>query len=221
MGYGLTITARRDAALASLADELRAEGATSVVRVPADLADRDALADIVARHRNAFGSMNALILNAGVGTAGSIADADLRRIDKTLQVNFTAATALLQHALPMLRLAASADPARGAKIIGVASVAGVYAEPGLGVYGASKAALLSLLETLNAEESANGVTATALAPAYVDTDMAAWVADRVPVASMIPLEDVVGLVCALLNLSSNTTVARIVLARSGTSGYHA
>ena len=76
--------------------------------------------------------------------------------------------------------AATADRKRGARVIALASITGVYAEPGLAVYGASKAALISLMETLNAEESANGVMATAIAPAYVATDMSAWTADTIP-----------------------------------------
>ncbi|WP_436694695.1 SDR family NAD(P)-dependent oxidoreductase [Geodermatophilus sp. CPCC 205506] len=220
-GYGLTITSRRHVDLSALLPELRAAGAVEVVPVAADMADRDALPGLVAAHREAFGSMQALVINAGVGTAGNIADFDLRRLDKTIAVNFTAAMTLIQHCLPLLRRAAAEDPVHGAKIVGLSSITGAYAEPGLAVYGASKAALLSLIETVNLEESANGVTATALAPAYVDTDMAAWVSDRVPVESMIPVDDVVRVVSMVLELTSNTVVSRIVLARSGTSGHHA
>jgi 3-oxoacyl-[acyl-carrier protein] reductase len=79
--------------------------------------------------------------------------------------------ALVQQSLPLLREAANHDSRTGAKVIGLASITGVYVEAGLGIYGATKAALLSLIETVNLEESGNGVTATAIAPAYVDTDM--------------------------------------------------
>ena len=95
----------------------------------------------------------------------------------------------------------------------------MYAEPGLAVYGASKAALISLMETLNAEESANGVMATAIAPAYVATDMSAWTADIIPAETMIPVEDVVGVVLMLLEFGAVTSLPRVVLTRSGTSGF--
>ena len=165
--------------------------------------------------------MDALILNAGVGTAGPVADYPLKRLDKTLEVNVASAFVLLQAALPQLRLAAANRPHLGAKVILLSSITGVYAEAGLAAYGASKAALLSLAESLNAEESGNGVSATALAPAFVETDMSAWATDRVPAETMIPVADVVAMVSTLLGLSRRTTVSRVVLSRSGTDGYGA
>jgi NAD(P)-dependent dehydrogenase (short-subunit alcohol dehydrogenase family) len=127
---------------------------------------------------------------------------------------------LVQHALPHLRAAAAASPG-GARVIFLSSIAGVYAEPGLAAYGAAKAALISLAETVNAEESGNGVMATALAPAYVDTEMSAWTIDTVPAETMIPVSDVVAVVRMLLGLGRTTAIPRIVLSRSGTSGYGA
>ncbi len=119
----------------------------------------------------------------------------------------------------MLRKAAASPASAGARIIALSSITGAYAEPGLAVYGASKAALLSLIETINIEESPNGVTATAIAPAYIDTDMSAWVADVVDPSSMIPTGDVVDVVDMLLRLTSRSVISRIVMARAGTSGY--
>lgn len=46
-------------------------------------------------------------------------------------------------------------------------------------FGSMKAPI-SLVETLNAEESGNGISASALAPAYVDTDMSDWIEDKIP-----------------------------------------
>lgn len=220
-GYGLTITSRKDGDLQVLEQELVAAGAPKVVRHAADMARRDCLPALIAAHEDGFGAMNALVVNAGVGTAGKVADYDLKRLDKTLEVNFACAVVLIKKSLPMLRTAAAEDPVRGARIIGVSSITGAYAEPGLAVYGASKAALLSLLETVNLEESARGVTASAIAPAFVDTDMSDWVTDRIPKDEMIPVEDVVRVVDMLLELSANTVVNRIVLSRKGTNGYSA
>jgi NAD(P)-dependent dehydrogenase (short-subunit alcohol dehydrogenase family) len=83
----------------------------------------------------------------------------------------------------------------------VSAITGAYAEEGLVAYGARKAAALSPAETFNAEESVNGLSATAIAPAYVDTDMAAWVHDRIPPQTMIPADDIAVLVESLLQLS--------------------
>ena len=73
-------------------------------------------------------------------------------------------------------------------------MAGIAAEPGLAAYGAAKAALISLCQYINAEESAVGVTATAIAPGYVDTEMSAWVHERIGPAEMIPPADIAELI---------------------------
>ncbi|MGW2940142.1 hypothetical protein ACWDA7_52965 [Streptomyces sp. NPDC001156] len=63
--------------------------------------------------------------------------------------------------------------------------------------------------------------ATAIAPAFVDTDMAAWTADTVPVDTMITVADVVTVVRMLLNLGHTTSITKIVMSRSGTTGFAA
>ena len=220
-GYSLTISARDAARLDAVADELRAAGATEVLTVAADMSDTDAVARVLARHEERFGTLSALILNAGVGTAGALADASTTRFDKTLAVNLRAPLQLIQGALPMLRAGAKAAPERGAKVIALASITGVYAEAGLSVYGAAKAALISLIATLNAEESGNGVTATTIAPGYVDTDMSSWIHDRIPPDQMLSVTDLVEMVDALLRLSPRAVVTNIVMSRAGTDGYRA
>ncbi|MFD6860281.1 SDR family NAD(P)-dependent oxidoreductase [Rhodococcus sp. NPDC060086] len=220
-GYALTISARGEERLEKAATQLREAGASEVRAIAADLADPEAAAQVVAAHEESFGAMRALILNAGVGTAGAIADFPARRFDKTLAVNLAAPFALLQSSLPLLRAAAAADPGRGAKVVALSSITGVYAEAGLAAYGATKAALISLVETLNLEESGNGVSASAIAPAYVDTDMSGWIKEKIPAETMLEVNDVVELVDALLKLSSRAVLPRLVLSRAGASLYEA
>lgn len=219
--YSLTITGRDADRLDAVAARLREVGALDVVTVTADMSDTDAVTGLLTEHARHFGAMSALILNAGVGYAEPIADATMRRFDKTFAVNLRAPLQLLQAALPLLRIAAAAEPDRGAKVIALSSITGVYAEAGLSIYGAAKAALVSLVATLNAEESANGVTATTIAPGYVDTDMSAWIHDRIPPEEMLMVNDVVEMVDSLLRLSARAVVPNIVISRAGTDGYRA
>ena len=220
-GYGLTISARDPERLEAVAADLRGAGAKEVVVAAADMADSESADRIVNAHSERFGTLHALILNAGVGTAGTIGEFPMRRFDKTVAVNVKTPFALLQRALPLLRSAAADDPGHGAKVVALASITGVYAEAGLAVYGATKAALISLTETLNSEESGNGVTATAIAPAYVKTDMATWIHDRIPPESMIEVADLVELVDALLKMSSKAVLPKLVVSRAATDGYRA
>lgn len=218
-GYGLTVTARSEGPLAALAQEVRSAGAPAVELVAADAADRAVVRGVVKTHAARFGTMDALVLNAGVGTAAPVASTSVERTDKTLEVNFVSALLLVKHSLPMLREAAADPASMGSRIVALSSITGVYAERDLAVYGASKAALLSLIETTNIEEAVNGVTATAIAPAFVDTDMSAWAAEAVDPATMIPTSDVATVVEMLLDLSNRSVLGRIVMSRVGTSGY--
>lgn len=218
-GFGLTVTARKDEELRALASDLLEAGAAQVVHMPLDLAHRDELPSLVELHQASYGSMSALIVNAGVGTAGPVIDLPIDRIDKTLDVNLVSAMVLVKESLPLLRIGASADAAHGATVVGLSSITGAFPEAGLAMYGASKAALMSFLETVNLEESGNGVTATSIAPGYVATDMSAWTTDTIPAATMIPVADVVAVVDMLIDLGRTTSIPRIVLTRSGTSGH--
>lgn len=220
-GHALTLGARDQGRLHEVAEDLRALGAPEVVVCPGDLADPaypDALVDA---HARAFARLDCLVLNAGVGTAGSLSTYPLARLDKTVAVNFRAPFALVQAALPLLRSAAEAAPDRGARVVALSSITGVYPEAGLAAYGATKAALRSLVATLNAEESGHGITGTSIAPGYVETDMSAWVTDQVPAARMIPVDDIVALVESLVALSARSVVAEVVVSRAGAPAFSA
>jgi NAD(P)-dependent dehydrogenase (short-subunit alcohol dehydrogenase family) len=222
-GWDLTINARRADQLIQVRDQLtdlNPSGA-SVQTVPGDMADETTLDTAVGAHAEAFGSMNALVLAAGVGTAGPIVGYRLHRLDKQFAVNLRAPFGLASRAIPLLRAGAQADPERGGRIIALASMEGVYPESGLAAYGASKAALISLVASINSEEGSNGISATAISPGYVDTDMGAWVADRIPPASMISVADIVKTVELVLTVSPNAVLPHIVINRRGGGGYHA
>ncbi len=218
-GFGLTITARDQDRLHGVADELIAQGSPQVVPIAGDLAIEDFPATIAQAHQDAFGSMTALILNAGVGTAGDIATYPARRLDKMVAVNLRAPFLVLQHSLPGLRTWAATAPDHGARVVALSSITGVYPEAGLAAYGATKAAVASLIDTLNAEEGGRGVCGTSVCPAYVDTDMSSWAHDLVPAAEMIPAEDIATLVDTLVSLSRRTTVQRLVVSRTGASPF--
>jgi 3-oxoacyl-[acyl-carrier protein] reductase len=220
-GWGLTLAARDADRLASVVRSLADAGAADVRALAGDVADDHYLAELAAAHETRFSALDALVLNAGVGSAGPLAEFHPRRFDKQVSINLRSPFVLLQRALPLLRKAAAERPERGAKVVALCSITGVYAEPDLAVYGATKAALSSLVRSVNREESAGGVCATAVCPAYVDTDMASYVHDRIPPERMLEVGDVVAMVDASLGLSARAVVPEIVMARSSSDGHRA
>ncbi|MFW0794289.1 SDR family oxidoreductase [Gordonia sp. CPCC 205515] len=218
-GWDLTLSSRGRDALEQKASELRELGAGRVEVIPADMTDQDAVATLGTAHAEAFGRCDALVINAGMGQKGPIADLPVRRFDRLYEVNVRAPYVLLQSLLPVLR--STASTAGAAKVIAIASITGVYPEPELSAYGATKAALISLCETFNLEESDGGVSATTIAPGYVDTDMSEWTKDAIPGDQMITVDDVATVAHTVTELSRYAVLPNVVLTRPGANLHRA
>jgi 3-oxoacyl-[acyl-carrier protein] reductase len=214
LGWDLTICARSAAPLREAGDRLRATGA-DVLPVVADLSEPDAADRLADRHLERSGRTDCLVLNAGMGLTGPWADFPARRLSRMLQVNVETPYLLVQRLLPSMRDTAAAAADRGVRVVAISSMAGVVSQPHSSAYGASKAALISLCETLNVEESENGICATAISPGFVDTDMTAWVRDRVDPGQMIRASDVAEIVLSLIRMSRWSVVPNIVVSRPG------
>ena len=199
-GYELTLVARRPEPLEEAASALGAHG------VAANLSDPDECVRVVATHAERFGGLDVLVNSAGIGIGGAFADQDTKRIGLQLDVNLRATMIVTREALPLLR-------ASSGQVITLASIAGTIPTPGLAVYGATKAALISLTNSLNREEAEHGIRATAISPAFVATRMTDWTG--IPGEQMIQTEDVFELVRAVLHLSPNARVPNIVVERVG------
>jgi short-subunit dehydrogenase len=199
-GYELTLVARQPEKLAAAADELGAEA------LAANLALDDECIRAVSAHAERWGGMDVLVNCAGLGVGGSFASQDTKRIDLQLDVNLRGTLLVTREALPLLRVS-------GGFVFTLASIAGTIPTPGLAVYGATKAAVISFTNSLNREEADNGVRATALCPAFVATRMTDWTG--IPAEEMIQVEDVVELVRTLLTLSPRARVPQIVIERVG------
>lgn len=199
-GYELTLVARRPEPLEEAAIGLGAEA------VAANLGDADECVRVVAAHAERFGGMDVLVNSAGLGIGGAFAEQETKRIALQFDVNVRAAMIVTREALPLLRAS------RG-HIVNLASIAGTIPTPGLAVYGATKAALISFTNSLNREEADYGVRATALCPAFVATRMTDWTG--IPPEEMIQPEDVAELVRTVLRLSPRARVPQIVIERVG------
>jgi NAD(P)-dependent dehydrogenase (short-subunit alcohol dehydrogenase family) len=219
-GFALTLSGRHREPLDEVARAAAGAAAGTDV-VPADMAADDDVHRLAHHHAERFGSLDLLVLCAGFGTSGPIAEYPIRRFDRQVEVNLRAPFLLIQDCLPSLRRAAVLHPERGARIAAITSLTGVASEPGLAAYGAAKAALISVCQSVNVEESASGVSATAISPGYVDTEMSSWVRDRIDPADMIDAGDIAELVVALTRLSARAVVPGIVVARRGDTQWRA
>ncbi len=161
-GHELVITARREASLTALADEIAAAGQPRPAIIVADLAARDAVAAIAAELAARGIEPQHVVNNAGFGLAGTAASLD--RADQLAMVDLNV------RALTELSLAFVDSLARHrGGILNLASIAGFLPGPGMAVYYASKAFVVSFSEALGAELAHRGVRVTALCPGPVAT----------------------------------------------------
>jgi uncharacterized protein len=164
-GYDLVLTARREDRLADLAASLPSGCQVDVV--PVDLAKAKGPGKLVAYVRDSGRTIDVLVNNAGVAASGPFQTLSAEQMRSILQVNVRALTELTQAFLPDM-----IERGRG-RILNVGSVAGFQPVPGLALYGASKAFVLSFTESLSEDLRGTGVTVTALCPGPTRTEMVA------------------------------------------------
>jgi short-subunit dehydrogenase len=162
-GYALVLTARGEDALGRLAQALEREHGAHCLTVALDLGAPGGVDALVRFVAEAGVQPNVLVNNAGMGVYGRFADVDPERIQAMVDLNVGALTRLTALLLPaMLKHG-------GGRILNVASTAAFQPGPGMAVYFASKAYVLSLSEALDVELRPRGVTVTVLCPGATDT----------------------------------------------------
>jgi NAD(P)-dependent dehydrogenase (short-subunit alcohol dehydrogenase family) len=199
-GYELTVSSRRPEKVDAAAAELGVHG------VVADVSREEDCERLVADHRDRVGGLDVLVNSAGIGIGGRVEQLSTKHFDLQIAVNLRGLFLVTRLCLPMLK------ESRG-WIVNLASIAGTIPTPGLPAYGASKAAVIALTRTLNAELEPDGVRAIALCPGFVDTPMAEW--SGIPPDEMIRPEDCAELVRFLLRLSPHARVPQVVIERMG------
>ncbi|BAH49014.1 SDR family NAD(P)-dependent oxidoreductase [Rhodococcus opacus] len=162
-GADLVLVARRGEKLEQLAAELRAAHHVTVTVLPFDLATPGAGARLRAELAARDIRIDSLINNAGFGTHGDFASADLERLTAEIQLNVTTLVDLSHTFLPDL------IRGRGA-LVNVASTAAFQPTPGMAVYGATKAFVLNFTEALWAEARGTGLTVLAVCPGPTRTE---------------------------------------------------
>jgi NAD(P)-dependent dehydrogenase (short-subunit alcohol dehydrogenase family) len=155
-----------EAALESALETIRLSGSNADVRgVLSDVASREAMQTAAGGVMEAFGRVDFLFANAGVGGAGgaieSLSDRDWRWV---LGVNVMGMIHAVDAFLPLIR-----RNAEGGHVVYTASLAGFLAPAGMGSYSASKFATVAMAETLAAELDGTPIGVSVLCPGFVAT----------------------------------------------------
>ena len=196
-GSALVVSSRKPDAVQATCDALRAEGIMAH-GCPANVSRLDEARAVMEFAASELGGVDILVNNAGASPIhGPLTEMTEAAFDKIMAVNVKAAWELGCRALPLMAARG------GGSIINMASVDGIRPDTGLGIYSASKAALINLTKAMALEWGAQNVRANAICPGLIKTDFSAtmWANDdavaaqlaRQPLPRLGTSEDVAGL----------------------------
>ena len=163
-GYQVALVARNGANLANVQAEIEAAGGiaeTFVLDISDEAAVKAAAKAVLAR----FGTVHALINNAGITRDTLVLRMKTADFEDVLRSNLTGAFWLTQALLPAMM------KARWGRIVNITSVVGETGAAGQANYAASKAGLIGLTKALAREVASRGITVNAVAPGFIQTAM--------------------------------------------------
>jgi short-subunit dehydrogenase len=201
-GANLVLVARRADKLVALRDRLlQAHPNLQVDVVSADLSLPGSAAELAAKVTDLGRRVDILVNNAGVGLHGDFVGQDVATNAAQIQLNCVTLTELTGIYLPAM------TAARHGVVLNVASTASFQPTPGMAVYGATKAYVLSFTEALWKETSGSGVRVLALCPGATDTEFFARTGEEFLTSGRQTPKQVVDVAMAALDKSTPTVVS--------------
>lgn len=217
-GARVALASRKQADLDRVVASLPAERAIAIACHTGKPDEVDAM---VAKVVERFGRIDGVVNNAATNPYfGPLIDTPDAAIEKTFEVNVRG---YLYVARAFVKHARTRDG--GGSIVNVASVAGIRASPMQGIYGATKAAVISLTQTLAFELGGQNIRANAIAPGLVETKFAAaivgnpmlrdHVVGRTPLARHAQPTEIAGAAVYLLSNASSFTTGAVLVVDGG------
>jgi 3-oxoacyl-[acyl-carrier protein] reductase len=146
-------------------EALAAELGSRVFVLPCDLRDRPAVAQLPETAEKVLGQVDILVNNAGITHDNLFMRMKDEEWDDVIAVNLTSVFVLTRGILRgMMRR-------RYGRIVNIASISGVFGNPGQGNYAASKAGLVGMTKSLAREVASRGIIANCIAPGFISTTM--------------------------------------------------
>ena len=181
--------------------------AVEVELIPYDLMDLDGITALVRRIQDDFGSIDILLNIAGYADPQSLLDTSTDNIVKTYTINVFAM-------LVLIREAARHMYDRGAKILNVASTAGITSRPGWLAYASSKAAVVSLSATLADELAGSGIKIYSISPGRTATELRRKLAPEEDPSTIMQPGQVADVIAQLMSDSEVTLDGQNIIVRT-------
>ncbi|NOK63432.1 MAG: SDR family oxidoreductase [Chloroflexi bacterium AL-W] len=163
-GAAVAITGRNQTVLDAVRDEIMANGGTAFA-ITCDVADPAAVSTAFETIRTTLGPITILVNNAGITASIKFTDMDVETWEHIMRVNASGPFFCCKAVVPDMLAQ------QWGRIINIASIAALYGLPYSSAYSASKHALLGLTRSLALELVRANITANAICPGWVETDM--------------------------------------------------
>jgi short-subunit dehydrogenase len=201
----LVLVARNEEALTETVEACR--DATAEIRpIPFDLAELDGIPDLVARVNEECGSIDVLCNIAGYAEPKSLLDTTAENLVRTFTVNVFAMLILTREVVRYMQ-------GRPAKILNIASTAGITARPGWVAYAASKAAVVSLSQTLSEELAGTGIKVYSISPGRTATELRRKLAPEEDPSTIMQPDAVADVIAMLVGESERTLDGQNIIVR--------
>jgi 2-deoxy-D-gluconate 3-dehydrogenase len=163
-GAAIAIVGRNEAKSVAAVTELEHVGAKAI-SVVADVTEKAAVADMVARVRREFGRIDILVNNAGINIRKAPHALDLAEWDSVIKTNLTSAFLCSQAVHPAMKAAG------GGKIINIGSMMSIFGASFAPAYAASKGGIVQFTRSCAVAWAADNIQANAVLPGWIDTDL--------------------------------------------------
>ncbi|KAB2809790.1 SDR family NAD(P)-dependent oxidoreductase [Phaeocystidibacter luteus] len=163
LGHRVVLSARRKEELDRVASECQFPDNAAVVVL--DQEDHSSIENSGKAAIAAFGHIDTLIANSGIGQFGSVTENEWAVEKKLIDINLLGTMAVVRSVLPHM------TERKSGRIIGIASIAGKFGQRNLAAYSASKAGVILWLESLREEVYTNGITVQSVSPGFIQTQV--------------------------------------------------
>ena len=220
-GAKVVLASRKQDVLDQVAEEIRANGGEALA-IAAHNGDKDGLYALVDKTLETYGKLDIMVNNAATNPYwGSLLEADDSYWRKTIDVNLMGCVWLSQAAVKSMRKSG------GGKIVNVASIAGMSAARNQGIYGITKAAVISLTKTLAVELGSDNIQVNAIAPGLIRTrfaralwdneDILSHLLTRTPAGRIGQPQDIAGIALYLASSASDYSSGGVYVVDGGVS----
>ena len=216
--YGATVVINdiNEATANGVAGEITAGNGKSLA-VTADITSQEEVAKLTDQTMSSFGRIDILVNNAGITRDTLLLRMSASDWDQVLATNlkgaFLCTRAVVRHMMKQ----------RWGRIVNIASVVGMIGNAGQANYAAAKAGLIALTKTTAREFASRGITANAIAPGFIDTEMTRRLSDiakqeylmQIPLGSMGTPRDVAYAVCFLASEEAHYITGQVLRVDGG------